>query len=402
MFKQVPVQVWLLLAIMAAGYAPARYIYEYIAKAPSRRDITRPPEDLTWRTSALLARNLAFLGALAALAVFIFTPAATQFAHSPAFWPILAAAGGVFALFTVVRALSLGQIQPLARGFNNTYERDSQPKRFWASMAWNSFFGCLCLWLAFKMIEQAPIQALEDQCYDTKNIYSPQDGVAACNKLIAKRAKGDTGVANLLAARGSAYFRLGDYRRATTDYTEAVRLDPNDSSSYYNTGLIDEQLGDRGLAIDSFSSAIQADAENADAYSHRGSVYLDLGKFDKAAADFTKAHGLRLDDFRSVALRGIAYASKGDQLRARQDFAAVRAIDPTNLIIMRGEAILAIGSGNLNAAVNDLSQLLAQNPKDRWSRAARAEAYRRLGKYDEMHADSDELKRLSGESRVGG
>jgi hypothetical protein len=141
MFKQVPAQAWLLLAIGAPAYAPALYVYRYIVMSPSGRDITQPVEDLSWRTSPQFVRNVAILTALAALSVFIFTATAAQFAHSPNFLPILMIAGGAWSLFTVIRGFVTGQIEPLARGFHNTYQRETQPKRFWVSISWNAVFG---------------------------------------------------------------------------------------------------------------------------------------------------------------------------------------------------------------------------------------------------------------------
>ena len=85
MFDWVPIQVCLLIIIGLIVYQQVVYLYEHLVHAPSRRDITRPREDLSWRTDRQFAKSVAILVALAALAIFIFTPAATEFAHSPNF-----------------------------------------------------------------------------------------------------------------------------------------------------------------------------------------------------------------------------------------------------------------------------------------------------------------------------
>ncbi|MEO5611731.1 MAG: hypothetical protein ABIT68_03035, partial [Sphingomicrobium sp.] len=184
MFFQIPVLAWLLLGIAAAAYGPSRYVFRYIAASPSRRDVTQPSEDLAWRTPAHFALSFGALCALAAFAIFIFTPAAEQFARSPSFLPILMVCLGAWSLVTVVQGLVRRRVQPFARGFYNTYERDGQPKRFWASLVWNALFGCLCLWLAFEANEDATNQSLRDRCYDEKNAFPPRVDIAACNKLI--------------------------------------------------------------------------------------------------------------------------------------------------------------------------------------------------------------------------
>jgi tetratricopeptide (TPR) repeat protein len=396
MFKQVPIEGWLLLAIAAAAYTPAHYVYKYIARRPSsRRDITQPAEDLIWRRSAQLAHNLAILGALAALAVFIFTPAAHRFANSPSFWPILMLVCGTWALVTVARGFSIGRVQPFVRGVYHAYERQSQPRRFWASMGWNACFGCFCLWLAFQMNEQALVLALEGRCYDAKNALSPQEELSACNQLIGRPGGSDVDKARLVAWRGSAYSRLGDYRHAMIDYSRAVRLDPDESSWHFNLGLTRERLGDRASAVADYSAAVRVAADNADAYLNRGLIFLDNGKFDQAVADFTRASELKPNDPVPVANRGIAYAWMRDQDRAERDFVAVRALDPSNPVVLRGEALLSMNRGDINAAVDHLSAALNQDPGDSWSLAMRAKAYRQLGEYEKMRADASALQRLS-------
>lgn len=282
MFDTVPVRVWLLIAIAAAAYAPALYLYRHVAHSPSRRDITQPSEDLSWRTSSQLARNLLILTALVALAIFIFTPAATQFAHSPSFWPILIAAVGTWALFTVPKGLTTGRIKPIIRGFYKTYQRQTEPKRFWASIGWNTFFGCLCLWLAFESIEQS----VQDRCYNERYTSSPQEMLSACNQLI-DRLQPDSFEAYY--NRGLAYQRVADSQHAIADFTAAIRLRPNDANAYFMRGYEYKVIGDFQHIISDFSEVIRLVPDNAEAYYYRGAAYEELGNEEQAASDFAAA-----------------------------------------------------------------------------------------------------------------
>lgn len=195
-FDSVPPRVWLLIALGAVAYAPALYVFEYFASSPSRHDITQPLDDLSWRTNGQLVHSVAILVAVVGLAVFIFTPAAVHLVHSPSFWPLLMAACGAWALYTVPKGYSAGAIQPFVRGISSTFERKTQPKRFWASLTWNAVFGCLCLWLGYVMIDQG----VQDQCYDLQVKHTPNEEVEACNRLIAKR--GTSGSLNLFICSG--------------------------------------------------------------------------------------------------------------------------------------------------------------------------------------------------------
>ncbi|TPG41012.1 tetratricopeptide repeat protein [Sphingomonas koreensis] len=394
MLKQFPIQIWLLIAIAATAFVPARYLFRFLRRSPSHRDITKPADNLDWRTPEKLSLNVAVLVALAALALFIFTPAAAQLAQAPIFWPIVLLAVGIWVLSTVVRGFLLGRIQPMSRGYSPTFDRRAQPKRYWASMGWNAVFGCLILGGSIMEIMQAPTQALEDGCYDEKTIYTAREKLAACNKLIGERTKSHGDLSGVMNARGSAYYRLADYQRARTDYAAAARLDPKDSSSRYDLGLVDEQLGNREEAVSDYTSAIKASDDDSDAYLNRGTIFLETARFDKAIADFSQVLKLRPEDSAARAYRGLSYAWKRDSVDAEQDFTAVRRTDPANAALPRGEVILSMNAGNFSKAVEQLTIMLKSDPKDTWALQVRAIAYRLLGDPRRMQADIDARKQI--------
>jgi tetratricopeptide (TPR) repeat protein len=400
MFDQVPARVWLLIAIAAIAFAPIRYIYLHVVHSPSRRDITQPTEDLGWRTSGQLLRSAGILLTLLVLAVFIFTPTAEQFARSPEFLPIMLAAFGAWALYTVPVGFKSGQIEPLIRGTHTAYERETQPRRFWASLVWNAILGCLFIWLSVESYEQESTQAVQDWCYDEQANRSPQEVLSACNKLISNADNSSADLGDSLVARGIAYHRLGDYRRAVADYSHGLRLDRGNYYAYYNRGLAHGELGDRRSAIADFTAAIRIQPNNADAYLERGVIFLDAFKLDEAVADFTKAHEFKPDDPWSLANRGIAYVWKKDENHAQEDFKAVRAIDPSNQVLLRGEALIAMNASDYKAAVDRLSEALKHDPRDTWSLRMRARAYEQLGEQEKYEADTDRLWRLTMEAKA--
>lgn len=397
MFDQIPPRVLLLLVIAIAAYAPAVYIYKHVANSPSKRDITQPSMDVSWRTPSKLWRAIALLAGLAGLAIFIFTPIAARFAQSPSFLPILTLVGGSWAIWTVVRGYLSGSIEPIVRGANWIFKRDAQPRRYWASMAWNALFGFLCLFLSYDIYQDAPRQSLLDRCYNEEETFHTTDIVLACNELIARREGDDEEQRRLLTARGSAYYLAKDYERAKIDYVAVLRLDPQGSYAHYNLGLVCEQLEDRSQAVASYGAAIRADPKNADAYANRGLIFLDTKRLDRAIFDFTRARELEPNNTMLLANRGIAYAWKNDRERARQDFEVVRASEPSNVVVLRGEALLAMTDGDTNAAVRNLTAAINQNPNDTWSLSLRAEAFKRQGEYEKMQADADAVLRANKE-----
>lgn len=390
MLNQAPALVWVLVAIAAAAYRRARYVFRHVTSSPASRDITQPAEDLSWRTPQQLLINLAILIALGGFAVFIFTPTARQLAEAPIFWPLIMAAFGAWTCGTVVKGFLTGSIRPLIRGEIGPFARSVHPKRFWASMAWNALFGGLLLWIGFLGVKDSVWRPYEDLCFDREDIYSGEQELAACNYLIAKRGTDQ----DVIAARGTAYFKIGDYEHARIDYSEALRLDPLDSSSIYNLGLIAERLGNFELALAQYTGASRVDPSNDDAFFRHGLLLFDDGKYDEAIADFTRAHNLKRRDPWPLANRGLAFAWKNDKASAERDFRTVRSLDPSNPVMLRGEALLSAREGDPDRAIAKLTASLKSDPGNKFALRLRAKLYRELGRLEDAQADRDELLRL--------
>lgn len=392
---KIPATFWLLIVIAAAAWGPALYLYRHVSASPRHHDITQPPVDLSWRSSSQFWRSTFLIVGLSALAVFIFTPTAEQFGRSRAFPPTLMLTLSACATFYAAEGLRKGRIQPLIRGFSNYYERAAQPKRFWASLFWNIALVFIGIWAAFQMITDWN----KDECYDARSVYTPQEGISACNELIDQTgiSKGERALA--LAYRGYAYQRGGDLQHALLDYSQAIALNPRDAVSLYNRGTLYERLGDKRSAIRDYGESLRWWPENASAHFNRGLIFLETGKLDEAAADFTRAHELNPKDPWALANRGIAYAWKNDRTRAERDFEAVKSFDRSNPVLLRGEALLHLQAGERRAAIDKLTEALRVDPKDKWSLRARADAYWELGEREKAQADDDRLGQLVEEER---
>lgn len=151
MFDSIPIQVWLLILIGLFGYQQAVYVYQYLASSPSRRDITQPSEDLSWRTSTQFTKSALILMGLVALGGFIFTPAAVKLVQWRGFWPsIVSAMASLFVYFTI-EGLAKGKVEPLIKGDWGLYDRREQPGKYWVSSAWNVAISAIFVWMAFNM-----------------------------------------------------------------------------------------------------------------------------------------------------------------------------------------------------------------------------------------------------------
>ena len=167
---------------------------------------------------------------------------------------------------------------------------------------------------------------------------------------------------------GRRYGAKGDHDRAIADFSEAIRLDPQNAAAYRNRGLGYDNKGERDRAIADFDQAIRIDPKYADAYNgrcwaravighdlaqalvdcnealrlrpddavalnSRGLVQLKLGAFDRAIADYGAAFA-KHDDLPygrvvgadSLYGRGVAKLRSGDRAAGEADMAAAKAI----------------------------------------------------------------------------
>jgi tetratricopeptide (TPR) repeat protein len=84
-------------------------------------------------------------------------------------------------------------------------------------------------------------------------------------------------------------FDKGEHDQAIANYTEAIRLNPNDAIAYFKRGECYNLKGERDRAIADFSQAIRLKPDYVKAYVDRGASYGEKGYHDRALADCEKA-----------------------------------------------------------------------------------------------------------------
>lgn len=131
----------------------------------------------------------------------------------------------------------------------------------------------------------------------------------------------------VVQARGVAHYQMHDYKRAITDLTASLTLDPNDAVSYGYRGsaysalrLHDEAIADKSKGIE-----IEPDANG---YAQRAAIYYHAGRFEEAARDYSKAQHLAAGRIDYVFYRGLAFAKARLDDKARADFETVIAREP--------------------------------------------------------------------------
>jgi tetratricopeptide (TPR) repeat protein len=97
-----------------------------------------------------------------------------------------------------------------------------------------------------------------------------------------------------------AWRRLGEEDKAISDFTEAIRLDPQDAAAYSDRANSWATKREYDNAIRDFTEAIRLDPKDVPNHFRRGLVRAEKGEYENAVKDYDEA--IRLDPKYSVAL----------------------------------------------------------------------------------------------------
>ena len=132
------------------------------------------------------------------------------------------------------------------------------------------------------------------------------------------------GYAALHSVYGLDFYEKKDYDHAISEYSEAIRLDPNNdfanASVYYYRGLAYRYKSEYDQAIRDFNRAILLNPVRANAYYYRGIAYYHKEEYDNAIRDFNEAIFLDPSDPTAYYYRGVVYREQGKDAEAQADF----------------------------------------------------------------------------------
>jgi len=154
--------------------------------------------------------------------------------------------------------------------------------------------------------------------------------------------------------RGRANAALSQLRPAIDDFSQAIRIDPQFANLYRFRGMAYGLLGQHSHGLLDLDEAISRDPQSAESYFQRGVAYLaestrafSLRQLNLAVQDTSKAILLDPNHGDAYQVRALAYMSLGDLHQAQQDaqYAATLdskgAVDTVALILERMNAEMA-------------------------------------------------------------
>ena len=108
---------------------------------------------------------------------------------------------------------------------------------------------------------------------------------------------------NLIAAlqqRGTAYTNEQKFPEAIADFSEALKMKPNDAGIYERRAYVEMKMNDLDKALADYSEAIKLNPDEVRYYLYRGYIYEKKGDIKNSMADTEKA--LKLDKHNAEAL----------------------------------------------------------------------------------------------------
>ena len=167
--------------------------------------------------------------------------------------------------------------------------------------------------------------------------------------------------------RGIAWIEKGESEKAIVDFDMAIRFDPTDADTFYSRGIAWENIGDFDRAIADYSEAIRLNSENVEAYNNRGGARIDRNKGDdqrKGISDYCEA--IRIDPGYAPAYfnRGIVLGAKGEFDRAIADYSEAIRLDPKLRSAYVNRGIVWYGKGNYERAIEDYNEAIRLDQKD--------------------------------------
>jgi tetratricopeptide (TPR) repeat protein len=228
--------------------------------------------------------------------------------------------------------------------------------------------------------------------------------------------------------RGNENYRKGDYTSAITDYSEAIRINPNYADAYYWRGAAKSFLSDKQGAIADYSKAIRLNPNYADAYYWRGKTKFSLNDKKGAITDYSEAirinpnyaeaysaradakyvedkqgtisdysEAIRLNSSYSYAYywRGQAKLSLDDKQGAIADFDKAIQLNPDNALAYNNRGWSRQNLGDNKGAIVDFDKAIQLNPDDAYAYYWRGQAKSFLDDKQGAIADYSEVIRIN-------
>jgi Trypsin-like peptidase domain/Tetratricopeptide repeat len=148
-----------------------------------------------------------------------------------------------------------------------------------------------------------------------------------------------------------------NYIGAIDDFSSAIQINPQDSTSYSTRAICYNNLGNLNAALLDINNAIKIDSKNSIFYVTRASFYQTRKEIDKAKADLNNAIKLEPNNSYAYMLRGGLNVSSGQFPKSGfDDMNRAIALDPSNGFAYMLRGLMHYGTKDLKNFKIDLEK----------------------------------------------
>lgn len=194
----------------------------------------------------------------------------------------------------------------------------------------------------------------------------------------------------IYTSRGNAYFILGEYNQGIQEYQKGIGLAPPELAHvfYINRGDKLVEFKNYEVAIKDYTEAIRLQPQNGSYYSKRGDTYAyQLKDYQKAIADYTEAINLEQNNAVYYSYRGYFYRSLEDYQKALEDVNRAITLNPKYAIAYRHRAFIYSGQGKYPEAISDYNEAIKLEPNEAFNWGFRGLCYRALQEHQKAVED---------------
>ena len=195
--------------------------------------------------------------------------------------------------------------------------------------------------------------------------------------------------------RGLAYLDWGEYKKALSDFQEALRLDDKEWGVWYNLGLVYKNLNEPGKAMKNFKKALELNPKSHETHFQIADMLRKKHDYDGAAERYTKAIKLNRKFADAYNNRGLCHKIKGRYKKALEDFERAIKIRPKDPDFYQNRGNLYTAMGEYQSAVGDLSLSLELDQENETCYNNRGIARAWLGDFENAVKDLDTCILLS-------
>lgn len=167
------------------------------------------------------------------------------------------------------------------------------------------------------------------RCRNYDNLLSYDQQISVCTAVIASGRRSRFNLLSAFHSRGYAYYKKDNYEAALVDFSEAIRLDPEDAHALNGRCWMRAIVGrDLREALDDCNESLRLRPNDPATMDSRGFACLRLGQLNHAIAEYDGALAIAPNQAESRYGRGAAKLQKGDRAGGNADIAAAKALDP--------------------------------------------------------------------------